>query len=282
LTSIAKQTETIKSGKLQESHLVYIEDLRHKITLARGAFRIVSDADFAAELGVSAQALADYLSDRGKGRDDVPPARLDAFAELLVRRLPGRLTLDQARLAWCADLKSFQTAIAPSPASALSNLLDRTRSTVEVTLHPRGSGRSLGMLDDEDALDVTIERLPADLRFELGFRGGRSGALVVALAESVIGWHIAVPRRAQIVTIGAERFVRAPQTGLRFSREGGLYVFHAFLIDSAQAPSLLARSDKVTPLGPDDLNAFAVELADPVRTKAFWTGRLSVFVEPAA
>lgn len=257
---------------------MHIRDLRQKILIVRGAFRIASDGEFARLIGINPTTLAGYMSDKAAGIDDVPADRVDTMAAFLADRMKGRLTFEHAHLAWRADLESFQLAVAPFPDSMFGKLLRTTPTSLPLSLHLRARR---GAHDDEALpLDPEIERLPALSSFTLKVKA-RHGAYLVILMQSVHGWHLAAPRTPEPLRIGASGLIEAPPSGLRFFPEGGLYRFYAFAIVSDHVPKPLLRVEISAPLEESERNAFAVDLADRSHTKSFALGRLAVFVEPA-
>jgi hypothetical protein len=257
--------------------MVHIKDLRFKINLMCGAFRLANDAAFAEAIGVRPSTLSDYMKE---GLNDVPDSRLDAIAELIASRLPGRLTPELAKIALLSDLSSFQVAIAPYPASAFGNLLDRTKRSFDISIHRRDALQGVAMYDDEPPPIHLDYVLPAGARFEFSVARQPPGAYLVIFSQSTAGWHFAVPREAEPVVIGADGAARAPKRGLRFAGEGGIYTFHAFVVQAALAPSIICLAGQQSPLTPADLDAFAVELN--ARGTRFAMGRLTVFVETDA
>lgn len=250
-----------------------VSDLRFKIKLMCGAFRLKSDEEFAKAIGVTAGTVSDYLKD---GLDEVPEIRIEAIAKLIARRLPGRITPELARIALLSDLGSFQLAIAPYPASAFGNLLHRTAPSVHVAMYDRSSGRALGAFDDEPPPIDPKKIIPAKTRYELSVSRQRPGAFLVILIQCALGWHFAVPRDPEPVRISPDGSAREPERGLKFPTDGP-HTFHAFVIQARLPPSIISFADQPSPLNPADLDAFAIDLES--RGTKFAMGRLSVFVK---
>lgn len=252
---------------------VEISRFRAKVDLVKAELELAEDRDFAKLIGVEPPTLSGYFGDNANGPGVVSKRAFEMMSALLAERLPGRLTLDHARLAWGADLPSFQLAIGPFPKNAFGRLLAKTPLTLTIGLE---TFPPVLAMTDTDPPDPSIEKVAGDHSFQLLVTGPERDNLVVICANST-GWHLAAPRDGMPIIFPAGGQVRAPRRTLNFDKSGGLHTFYAFAIRGGAHPRIIVRDPMPPPLDPEELMVFATDLEDTLRTRSFSMGRLMVF-----
>lgn len=254
---------------------VLVPEFRRKLDLMRTLLDLRTDAAFAALLGLTPPALVRYLKERNPR---IPRKHIEKMAELLSSAL-GRVTQEQVVEALGASYDYFEVAVTSRTSNAFERLYFSTSSQLKTQLVLMSNG--LQAIDDDVVLaPPDAMRAPAESQFQL-VAHGTSGHFAVALVHSTIGWQIAAPRKSEPIRIPEHGSLRAPENPLRFSKDGGLHRFCILTIDAPSPPRLISRQSFAAPLSHHELDLFASDLTDPLRTRAWKLGRFAVLVERA-